>query len=502
MKKSHRRIVLVTVLAVAVVVVVAGTGVWETDGTILSAGSSAGPQADGSNAMTVESVSIRNQTANGVVSLDIGVAGDLDRAILGRALERMYDDPTTNVSDIELLDVRRNGATVTIATDGRDSSAHVAARVDQYLDGIAPNGTQPENPTTRTNHISAEDDSGAGSTSDSGAESTQERCDSETVFYQLDFVAGEPIETLRGPEGYYTPDRLLRFAHGSTEQPIVRSSDGEFTTNRTLRRSVESRAVTVENGTATITFSVAAGHEPVELTLASYEKPGRFWSPGTESEQRFADADTETFGPGGPYTLRVALPEAASAPCESSKEGENTRKENNQATGSAGTLGLTIDGRSGDTIDVEESPLENGGTFEDCATIKNDGNVTGDTLYIRFPESGLEESENGIVEPEEDAGDTSPHTGELSKYLSVKGSLGSGGAQFGYVPLNRAVGDEIEVSVNIAPGESSRFCYTVKLDESNVDRDNANDAMSDSAQFDIVLTLERNPSSGGTNASD
>lgn len=183
-----------------------------------------------------------------------------------------------------------------------------------------------------------------------------------------------------------------------------------------------------------------------------------------------------------------------------------TDEEQKRVTATAGTLDLEVNHNgkwyNGETVHVSGGPLENGGTFEDCATIKNDGNVTGDTLYIRFPESGLEESENGIVEPEEDAGDTSPHTGELSKYLSVKGSLGSGGAQFGYVPLNRAVGDEIEVSVNIAPGESSRFCYTVKLDESNVDRDNANDAMSDSAQFDIVLTLERNPSSGGTNASD
>jgi len=502
MKQLHRRIVLVAVLAVAVVVVVTGTGVWEADGTILSAGSSAGPQADGSNPMTVESVSVRNQTANGVVSLDIGVTGDLDRATLGRALERMYDDPTTNVSDIELIDVQRNGATIAIATDGRDSSAHVAARVDQYLDEIPRNETQPKNPTTWTNDASVGADSAAGSAPDSGAESTQKRCGPETVFYQLDFVAGEPIENLRGPEGYYTPDRLIRFAHGSTEQPLVRSSEGEFTTNRTLRQGVESQGIAVENGTAAITFSVAAGYEPVELTLASYEKPGRFWSPETESEQRFVDADTETFGPGGPYTLRVALPETVSAPCKSSKERENTQKGNNQTTGNAGSLGLTIDGRSEDTIDVEEGPLENGGTFEECTTIRNDGDVTGDTLYVRLPESGLEESENGIVEPEEDAGDTSPNSGELSKYLSIKGSLGSGGGQFGDVPLNRAVGDEIEVPVSIAPGESSDFCYTVKLDESNVDRDNANDAMSDSAQFDIVLTLKRTPSSGDTNASD
>ena len=502
MKELHLGVVFVTVLAMAMVIVAAGIGVWATTDITPSSGSSAELQADGSNSMTVESVSIRNQTANGVVALDIGVAGDLDRATLGRALEGMYDDSTTNVSDIELLDVRRNGATVAITTDGRDSSAHVADRVEHHLDGIPRNETRRGNPTIRMNSASAGSDHGSDSVPDPGSESIQAACKPETLFYQLDFVAGEPIENLRGPEGTYTPDDLIRFAHGSTKQPLVRSSDGEFTTDRTLRRGVESREITVANGTAMITFSIAAGHEPVELTLASYEKPGRFWSPETESEQRFVDADTETFGPGGPYTLRVALPEAASTPCNSSREEETNQKEIDQIPESAGTLDLTIDGRSGDTIKVEESPLENGGTFEECTTIRNDGNVTGDTLYIRLPESGLEESENSIVEPEEDAGDTTPHSGELSKYLSVKGSLGSGGAQFGYVPLNRVVGGEIEIPVNIAPGESSDFCYTVKLDESNVGRDNANDAMSDSTQFDIVLSLEQNSNSGGNNGSD
>ena len=184
MKELHLGVVFVTVLAMAMVIVAAGIGVWATTDITPSSGSSAEPQADGSNSMTVESVSIRNQTANGVVALDIGVAGDFDRATLGRALEGMYDDSTTNVSDIELLDVRRNGATVAITTDGRDSSAHVADRVEHHLDGIPRNETRRVNPTIRMNSVSAGSDHGSDSVPDPGLESIQAACKPKTLFYR------------------------------------------------------------------------------------------------------------------------------------------------------------------------------------------------------------------------------------------------------------------------------------------------------------------------------
>ena len=132
--------------------------------------------------------------------------------------------------------------------------------------------------------------------------------DPAAVFYQVDFVTGEPIEDLRGPEGYYTPDRLIRFLHGSTEEPVRRRSAGEFIADESMAERIESDAIAVEDGTATITFTVAEG-ESVTLTLASYEKAGPGWSPETEAEQAFIDSETRTVE-SGTYTFTVDLPDA------------------------------------------------------------------------------------------------------------------------------------------------------------------------------------------------
>lgn len=127
-------------------------------------------------------------------------------------------------------------------------------------------------------------------------------------YYQIDFVVGEPIENLRGPEGYYTLNRLIRFAHGSTDTPVMRRSDGEFLASGKRARCIESQNISVENGTAKTMFTVKEGCDPVTLTLASYEKVGPGWSPETEAKQEFVDAETHTFGP-GTYTLSVDLPD-------------------------------------------------------------------------------------------------------------------------------------------------------------------------------------------------
>lgn len=127
------------------------------------------------------------------------------------------------------------------------------------------------------------------------------------TYYQIDFVVGDPIQNLRGPEGTYTNDQLIRFAHGSTNKPIIRRSEGEFTTDETIADRVESQAITIEGGTAKIAFTIAEG-ESVTLTLASYEKIGPGWSPETESKQEFIDAETRTFE-SGTHTLTVDLPD-------------------------------------------------------------------------------------------------------------------------------------------------------------------------------------------------
>ena len=103
--------------------------------------------------------------------------------------------------------------------------------------------------------------------------------------------------------------RLRGRAHGDTDAGVTRVSDGEFVTDETTADRIESENITVENGTATITFTVSEG-EPIDLTLASYEKTGPGWSPETESQQRFVDADTRTFE-SGTHTLTVDLPGTA-----------------------------------------------------------------------------------------------------------------------------------------------------------------------------------------------
>ncbi|EMA50434.1 hypothetical protein C450_15098 [Halococcus salifodinae DSM 8989] len=129
----------------------------------------------------------------------------------------------------------------------------------------------------------------------------------EETYYQIDFVVGESIENLQGPNGTYQNDELLRFAHGSTAEPITRRSEGEFITDASMADRIESRNITVENGTATTTFTVDDG-ESVTLTLASYEKIGPGWSPETESQQTFVDSETRTFE-SGTHTLTVDLPD-------------------------------------------------------------------------------------------------------------------------------------------------------------------------------------------------
>lgn len=87
----------------------------------------------------------------------------------------------------------------------------------------------------------------------------------------------------------------------------MRRSKDEFITNTSIADQIESHDISVEDGTATTTFTVAEG-ESVTLTLASYEKTGPGWSPETEAHQEFVDSETRTFE-SGTHTLTVDLPD-------------------------------------------------------------------------------------------------------------------------------------------------------------------------------------------------
>ena len=80
----------------------------------------------------------------------------------------------------------------------------------------------------------------------------------------------EAIENLRyPPSNYYTPDRLIRYAHGSTESILKRSSDGEFTMNDTVESS---DIVVMSNGTVRSASgnTVASAAERRQLRQARY----------------------------------------------------------------------------------------------------------------------------------------------------------------------------------------------------------------------------------------
>lgn len=184
-----------------------------------------------------------------------------------------------------------------------------------------------------------------------------------------------------------------------------------------------------------------------------------------------------------------------------------TDEENKRVTATAGTLDLRVrhDGQwyNGKTVEVSGGPLENGGTFTDCETLQNVGNIAGDNIVVGL--SNVRDYENGSPEPEEGPAGSGSGSGELSKYLMVKGTLRCGGKNYdctpnaseastnGFVPLNQASGHSISVGDDIAPGDTCELCFTVKFTEEHLDRTNANDAMSDQTLFDLDLALEQNP---------
>ncbi|EMA43522.1 RNA polymerase sigma factor [Halococcus saccharolyticus DSM 5350] len=255
-------------------------------------------EGDGAGAMGVQNIQLIEQQRN-VLRYSIEFTGELDRSYLERSLTRAADHDRIDASSIRVTKVKSHVATVEVGTDGSEDPKTVSSRMLRAMQL-----TSQQNPSSSASTTS--DRSPNASTGGNGKAKTSEQGE---THYQIDFVQGESIKNLRGPEGYYTPDRLIRYAHGSTENPLKRSSNGDFTTNESLAECVQSSAIVVNStGTARVSFTIDEGCDPVTLTLASYEKPGPVWSPENESEQEFVDADTRTFAPGGTYTLRVDLP--------------------------------------------------------------------------------------------------------------------------------------------------------------------------------------------------
>jgi hypothetical protein len=138
------------------------------------------------------------------------------------------------------------------------------------------------------------------------AQVTVEAEEPETVYYQLDFIAGSAYQQL-GPESgndfYAEEDRLFRYAHGNSDEGVTEL--GTAWPSAELRQCVEYEHIKQDGDTASITFTVQDGCEET-LTLAVYEKPGPGFDPS--ATQILLDSDSGTFGP-GTYTLTVDLPD-------------------------------------------------------------------------------------------------------------------------------------------------------------------------------------------------
>ncbi len=259
----------------------------------------------------------------------------------------------------------RNAYALTVNTSGE---AEMPTTTPTETPTQTPDGTPTETPTDTATpqpttdaptETPTETQTATPTPAETSAESTDSSAEEGVAYYQVDFVVGEPIENLRGPEGTYADSHLIRFVHGSTEEPVVRRAPGAFAyAESTVEERIESQQITVENGTAMVTFTVTEGAEPVELSLVSYTKPGPGWSPETEEEQEFIDAQTDTFGP-GTYTLTVALP------------GESNETDEAQTTTESGEGELSVVGLSADADGNDNNNLN-----DEYIVYENTGNST------------------------------------------------------------------------------------------------------------------------------
>ncbi len=175
----------------------------------------------------------------------------------------------------------------------------------------------------------------------------------EDVHFQADLVTGEPEEVLGehlldfyGPKG-----RLVRFAHGTTEDGVLRQNTG-WISDPEKRECIESSEITtdLEEGTASVEVTIAEDCEELELSFAMYHKPSAPRVFDEHAHQHLTDAETRTLGP-GTHTFTVDLPEpthplprANAAWTESLRMSMHAQKLRYDAQGSDGaTVGFNYD---------------------------------------------------------------------------------------------------------------------------------------------------------------
>jgi hypothetical protein len=133
-------------------------------------------------------------------------------------------------------------------------------------------------------------------------------------YYQVDLVVGEPLQQLSADTLYAKQDRLIRFAHGNTDDGLT--EQGRAWASDEIRSCVvDSTVVDRDGDTATVSLTLDEGCE-LTVSFVVYEKPGPGFSPETADQQELFAATTEALGP-GQHTITVELPTASAATSES-----------------------------------------------------------------------------------------------------------------------------------------------------------------------------------------
>lgn len=331
-------------------------------------------------------------------------------------------------------------------------------------------------------------------------------CEMTTDYYRVNFVVGGPFATLQGPVEANRQHALTRFVGKYIKTPAVTLSDVEFITDPKLAERIEYQPIVVENDTAMVTFRVVNGSTPITLSLVSFTTPGPGSNRPSGRGEPFVHVDSNTFDVGGPYTLRVVLPDARVGSCETSDSGTitpvNTRSpqpttpadtptatdqptQTPTPTPSVPTLDLRVV-ETGRSIPFEFDQVLSGDKYHVVVQLRNVGIIPGN--YLCAEVTNVDGAENVRLEPERDPGVQNGPGSELPKYLDIRMAYSSGGTYhwfYSSTPITAENTRRCAVLTNaLVRGSPVNFHITVEVASEGV-----NSAMSDSATFDVVLTL-------------
>jgi predicted ribosomally synthesized peptide with SipW-like signal peptide len=188
---------------------------------------------------------------------------------------------------------------------------------------------------------------------------------------------------------------------------------------------------------------------------------------------------------GGLGTIGVAS--AAAGAGTMAQFSDNETSSGNAVT--AGTLNLTTHGSSdGSSFDMSVGQLAPGETKEmGYIDVKNSGSIDG---YLDIKITGVDDQENGIVEPEQSADNSSG--GELSQYLTFHvyrdNDPGGGGRQHhsSLIHSGFGEGDYFNLNSPLLSGQKIRLWFSVEMSPNA-----GNEVQSDRAKITGEIKLQQ-----------